>query len=74
MTNEEALKTPNTKRKLLGMCQRRKLTFFGHAQRNHLYLMQRTIQQIIISGKRTRRRPYRRWIDDLEEWTGMKLT
>lgn len=67
-------KTSKTKQKLLEMYQRQKLPFFGHVQKNHDDLIQRTMQTGIIPRKRKQGRQGCMWTDDIEEWTGIKLT
>ena len=75
-TNEEVLKMSGTERRFINMCKRRKLQYFGHVQRNSdtRSTLERTIQQGMMPGTRRRGRPGRRWADDVEGWTGTKMS
>ena len=51
--------------------KRKKLTWFGHLKRSALPV--RAVYEGIISGKRRRGRPIRRWRSDIHEWTGKTI-
>ena len=53
--------------------KRKKLTWFGHAIRGKGTLTN-TILQGLAEGTRSRGRPRRQWINDVESWTGLKTS
>ena len=57
----------------LATVKRKKLTWFGHVTRAKGTLAN-TILQGIVEGSRSRGRPRRQWTNDLETWTGQKLS
>ena len=48
------------------LVRRKKLTWFGHLKRNDLPV--RAVYEGMVSGKRRRGRPIRRWRNDIYEW------
>ena len=59
--------------RFLDVVKRKKLTWFGHAMRAKGTLAN-TILQGIVDGTRSRGRPRRQWLNDIEKWTGLTLT
>ena len=53
------------------LVKRKKLTWFGHLKRSDLPV--RAVYEGMISGKRRRGRPIRRWRSDIYEWTGKTI-
>ena len=49
----------------------RKLGYFGHIMRHPC--LEKNIVKGMVEGKR-RGRPAARWLDDIKEWTGLKVT
>ena len=55
--------------KLLTLVQKRKLRWFGHVSRSSG--LAKSILQGTVKGKRKRGRQKKRWVDNINEWTGM---
>ena len=53
------------------LLKRKKLTWFGHLKRSDLHV--RAVYRGMISGKRRRGRPIRRWRSGIYEWTGKTI-
>jgi len=56
----------------INQVKRKKLTWFGHVSRAKGTLAN-TILQGTVEGSRSRGRPRRQWVSDIEAWTNMKL-
>ena len=54
---------------LLTLVQKRKLRWFGHVSRSSG--LAKSILQGRVKGKRKRGRQKKRWVDNINEWTGM---
>ena len=52
--------------------KRKKLTWFGHLKRSDLPV--RAVYEGVVSGKRRRGGPIRRWRNEIYEWTGRTIT
>jgi hypothetical protein len=70
-TNESILEELRPEQRLLEVVKKRKLNYFGHMIRADK--LPAFICQGYVDGKRSRGRPRRRWMDDVEEWTGMAM-
>jgi len=70
-TNESILEELRPEQRLLEVVRGRKLNYFGHMIRADK--LPAFICQGYVDGKRARGRPRRRWMDDVEEWTGMTM-
>src|SRR6218665_3411838 len=57
-------------RGLLNIINRRKLFYFGHVMRKEGDCLEKEIMQI-TPGPRKQGKPRMRWMDNMEEWTGM---
>ena len=53
------------------LVKRKKLTWFGHLKRSDLPIM--AVYDGMVSGKRRRGMPIRRWRSDIYEWTGKTI-
>ena len=72
ITNKEVLNRVNSKLHFRRNMEKRKLEYGGHVMREssgktHLYILEGKLH-----GKKPRGRPRRTWMDDIEEWTGLK--
>ena len=54
------------------MVRKRKLQWFDHVVRQGADSLEKTIQEGMIDGKRSRIRPEKSWMTNIE-WTGMKV-
>ena len=71
VTNEAVLKTVSQQRKLLGRVKARKLAYFGHIVRHAV--LEHDIMLVPVPGTRRQGGQRRQWLDDLTQWTGMRL-
>jgi len=71
VTDEAVLKMVGQQRKLLGRVKARKLAYFGHIVR-HAGL-EHDIILGPVPGTRRQGGQRRQWLDDLTQWTGMRL-
>ena len=73
VTNEEVRRKIQAaigeKDELLTLVKKRKLRWFGHVSRSSG--LQKTILQGTVKGQRKRGRQKKRWVDNIQEWTGM---
>ena len=53
------------------LVKRKKLTWFGHLKISDLPA--RTVYEGVVSEKRRRGRPIRRWKNDIYQWTGRTI-
>jgi len=71
-SNEEVLSMMNSKRMLVKMIKRRKLTYFRHFVRREV--IQRLLLDGKINGKWSRGKQRLTWADIIKGWTGMKYS
>ena len=64
----QELRRRTTVKPLLCSIIERKLKWFGHVKRSDLPV--KVTVEGLVSGKRNRGRPRRRWRDDIRDWTG----
>src|SRR6218665_474306 len=70
-TNEWGLETAGMERELLNIIKRRKLSYFGHVMRKEGDCLEEEIMQGTTTGARKQGKPRMRWMNNMEEWTGM---
>ena len=58
---------------LLEVVRKRKLQWFGHVVRQGADSLAKTILEGMVDGKRNRGRPEKSWMNNIIEWTGMKV-
>ena len=66
-TNKEVCTLLGTHQKLLNKIKTRKLTYFGHIERQQSFLKQ--VLEGKLEGKRPRGRPRYTWADNIKQWT-----
>jgi len=71
-TNEWILGKLKVDRELLDRVKSLKLGFYGHKTRKYESLEKEMVKGC-VPGYRNRGRQRQRWIDDISEWTGMKI-
>ena len=71
VTDEAVLKMVGQQRKLLGRVKARKLAYFGHIVRHGG--LEHDIMLGPVPGTRRQGGHRRQWLDDLTQWTGMRL-
>src|SRR6218665_3156982 len=55
------------------MIKRRKLSYFGHMMRQEGDCLEKEIMQGTSPGARKQGKPRMRWMNNMEEWTGMQF-
>ena len=73
-THNSILEELKVKRELFGNIVKRKLTFFGHTIRNNKCRLVPDIIQGKIEGRRGRGRPRICYIDNIKQWTDLKMS
>lgn len=73
-TNQWVMENAGKDRELLASVKKRKLQYFGHVCRRNGDSLEKMVMLGMVSGKRKQGRPRARWIDDITNWTGMRLT
>ena len=58
---------------LLEVVRKRKLQWFGHVVRQGADSLAKTILEGMVDSKRNRGRPEKSWMNNIIEWTGMKV-
>ena len=66
-SNEEVLEMTLYKISLIRTIKKRKLQYFRHL------IIQRLLLEEKIKGKRGCRRPRTMWMDNIKDWTGLKI-
>ena len=73
MSNETVLQRFGGKRELMMIVQRRKIGYCGHIIRGRKYELPQLALRGKLTGKVSRGRKRRSWMDDIKEWTGLNV-
>jgi len=58
---------------MVDVIKQNKLQQFGHICRMNDQRLAKIVMLVMVEGDRTRRRPARRWSDDITDWCGCSL-
>ena len=73
ITNEDVINRIQPTIRIWQMVMKRKLGLFGHICRMEDKRLVKTACLGMVEGTRNRGRPRRAWIDDIKEWTGLRI-
>lgn len=72
ISNNAVLSQVHRERELLATIKKRKTAYLGHIMRNPKYKLLQTITKANIEGKPTRGRKETTWLNNIQEWTGIR--